>query len=95
MSLFGCCINVLVIFARLPDVQQVVTVVSGVAEIKQPTVKGLFKKYHTIFGALAEFTYVSIAQTFLMRSCWKQSANTDMMTGRSASRRSELCDLLH
>jgi len=56
----GCCINVLNLFAELPDVQQVVIVVSGAAEIEKPTIRGMMVKYHTIFGALAEFTYVSL-----------------------------------
>ncbi len=43
-----------------PNVQQVVIVVSGAAEIEKPTIRGMMVKYHTIFGALAEFTYVSL-----------------------------------
>ncbi|ORY32003.1 major facilitator superfamily domain-containing protein [Naematelia encephala] len=58
MSLFGCVINVLVFFAKLPDVQQVVTVVSGVVGEEKATVKGLFRFRRTIFGFIAEFAYV-------------------------------------
>lgn len=54
MSLFGCVINTLVFFAKLPEVSQVVAL--DVNEVV--SIKGLFKKYHTIFGFLAEFAYV-------------------------------------
>lgn len=54
MSIFGCMINTLLFFAKLPEVRQIVA--KDIVEVV--TIKGLFKKYHTIFGFFAEFAYV-------------------------------------
>lgn len=55
MSCLGIVVNVLFFFAKLPEVAQVVS-----ADTKDVvSVKGFFKKYHTIAGFFAEFFYVS------------------------------------
>lgn len=55
MSCLGVVINILFFFAKLPEVAQVVS-----AETKDVvSMKGFFKKYHTIAGFFAEFAYVS------------------------------------
>jgi FHS family L-fucose permease-like MFS transporter len=54
MSAFGVILNVLLIFAKLPEVAQVVA-----ADASQTTtIKGFLKQKHTIYGFFAEFGYV-------------------------------------
>jgi FHS family L-fucose permease-like MFS transporter len=54
MSVFGVILNVLLIFAKLPEVAQVVA-----ADASQTTtIKGFLKQKHTIYGFFAEFGYV-------------------------------------
>jgi FHS family L-fucose permease-like MFS transporter len=54
MSVFGVILNVLLIFAKLPEVSQVVAADAS----ETTTIKGFLKKKHTIYGFLAEFGYV-------------------------------------
>jgi fucose permease len=55
MSCLGIVVNILFFFAKLPEVAQVVS-----AETQDVvSLKGFFKKYHTIAGFFAEFFYVS------------------------------------
>lgn len=55
MSCLGVVVNIAFYFAKLPEVAQVVAVDSQ----EVVSVKGFFKKYHTIAGFFAEFAYVS------------------------------------
>ena len=55
MSCLGIVVNIAFYFAKLPEVAQVVA--SDTQEVV--SVKGFFKKYHTIAGFFAEFAYVS------------------------------------
>ncbi|KAJ9105611.1 hypothetical protein QFC20_004291 [Naganishia adeliensis] len=53
MSCLGVVVNILFFFAKLPEVAQVVS-----AETEDVvSLKGFFKKYHTIAGFFAEFAY--------------------------------------
>ncbi|WWD21194.1 hypothetical protein CI109_105678 [Kwoniella shandongensis] len=54
LSVFALLINILVAFAKLPEVAQAVTVEQEESISKQ----GFLKQYHCIFGAVAEFFYV-------------------------------------
>ncbi|GHJ87458.1 hypothetical protein NliqN6_3860 [Naganishia liquefaciens] len=54
MSCLGIVVNIAFYFAKLPEVAQVVA--SDTQEVV--SVKGFFKKYHTIAGFFAEFAYV-------------------------------------
>jgi FHS family L-fucose permease-like MFS transporter len=55
MCILGCIVNVLIFFAKLPEIQQVV---AQDAKAIKPSVAGFVKAApHTIFGALAEFAY--------------------------------------
>lgn len=55
MSCLGIVVNIAFFFAKLPEVAQVVAVDTQ----DVVSVKGFFKKYHTIAGFFAEFAYVS------------------------------------
>ncbi|RSH94902.1 hypothetical protein EHS25_004708 [Saitozyma podzolica] len=54
LAVFALLINILVFFAKLPEVRQVVTV----DQQEKVSKSGFFKQYHTIFGFLAEWFYV-------------------------------------
>jgi hypothetical protein len=56
MSCLGIVVNIAFYFAKLPEVAQVVAVDTQ----DVVSVKGFFKKYHTIAGFFAEFAYVSL-----------------------------------
>ncbi|KAI5452135.1 hypothetical protein NCC49_001073 [Naganishia albida] len=53
MSCLGIVVNILFFFAKLPEVEQVVS--AGTQDVV--SVKGFFRKYHTIAGFFAEFFY--------------------------------------
>lgn len=57
MAVLGLIINIGVGFAKLPEVQQVVVIPAG-KEAEVVTLRGFFRKYHTIAGFFAEFGYV-------------------------------------
>lgn len=51
MSIFGVLLNVLLIFAKLPEVRQVV----ALDAVETTSIKGFLKQKHTIYGFVAEF----------------------------------------
>ncbi|KAJ9105612.1 hypothetical protein QFC20_004292 [Naganishia adeliensis] len=53
MSCLGVLVNILFFFAKLPEVEQVVS--AGTQDVV--SLKGFFKKYHTLAGFFAEFAY--------------------------------------
>jgi len=53
MSCFGVLLNVLLIFARLPEVRQIIAL-----DVEETTsIRGFLKQKHTIYGFVAEFAY--------------------------------------
>lgn len=82
MSCLGVVVNILFFFAKLPEVAQVVS-----AETEDVvSLKGFFKKYHTIAGFFAEFAYVS--------ANWKQTEITKKLTALSIDRCSRYISFL-
>jgi len=54
MSCFGVILNVLLIFAKLPEVRQIIALDAA----ETTSIKGFLKQRHTIYGFVAEFAYV-------------------------------------
>lgn len=65
MSCLGIVVNILFFFAKLPEVEQVVS--AGTQDVV--SVKGFFRKYHTIAGFFAEFFYVRICARLSEKRC--------------------------
>lgn len=70
MSLFGVVVNIAIYFSKLPEIQQAMTAEQiEAAGYEKPTIKGLFKFKRTVFGALAEFAYVSLPFPRFLSTC--------------------------